>query len=278
MSRARRIYCICYTMMILVLVALCFMPSLLPELTPREKWSSFQAWLGPAPQELIAEEWATGKDDYTGVIFVFHAKKDWHAEIAKRFSLAEGRHKDSRLQPSWQEALAPDAPLLTTRQKRLVETHTGEPVYDVKDMILARLRDGRTLLAFRYRWDNTFGNHSYVFSDYEPGEGRDFPAWYVVLYGSAVVAFFLLAPLGFLLLFPRFDLKKKGHTVLWFVTALLYPIGVAFVTLPFMYSGSEALVALIGILLLLEPLQLIGALVLYLIIRSIRAIRPTSHP
>ena len=278
MSRARRIYCICYTMMILVLVALCFMPSLLPELTPREKWSSFQAWLGPSPQELIAEEWATSKDDYTGITFVFHASEDWHAEIAERFSLAEGRHGTSRLQPSWQEALAPDAPLLTAWRKRLVETHTGEPVYDVKDMILARLRDGRTLLAFRYRWDNTFGNHSYVFSDYEPGEGRDFPAWYVVLYGSAVVAFFLLAPLGFLLLFPRFDMKKKGHTVLWFVTALLYPIGVAFVTLPFMYSGSEALIALIGILLLLEPLQLIGALVLYLIIRSIRAIRPTSHP
>ncbi len=278
MSRARRIYCICYSLMILGLAALFCLPSLLPELTPREKWSSFQAWLGPPPQELHTEDWVTGQDDYQGITFVFHASEDWHAEIAERFGLAAGRHGTSRLQPHWREAVDPESPLLTTRQKRLVETHTGEPVYDVKDMTLARLRDGRTLLAFRHRWDNSFGNHSDVFSDYEPGEGRDFPTWYEVLYGSAVVAFILLVPLGFLLLFPRFDVRKKGHTVLWFAVALLYPIGVAFLTLPVMYSGSEALVALIGILLLLEPLQLIGALVLYLIIRSIRAIRPTSPP
>lgn len=273
MSRARRTYCICYALMILGLAALYFLPIPLPKPTPWEDWSTFQAWLGPPPQELIEEEWATGKDDYKGVTFVFHATEDWHAEIAKRFGLAEGRHENIRLQPHWQEALAPETPLLTAWRKRLAEIRTGEPVYDVKDMTLARLRDGRTLLAFRHRWDNSFGNHSYVFSAYEPGEGRDFPTWYVVLYGSAVVAFILLVPLGFLLLFPRFDLKKKGHTVLWFAVALLYPIGVGLFTLPVMYSGSEALVAFIGLLFLLEPLQLIGALVLYLIVRNLLLIR-----
>ena len=47
MSRPRRIYCICYSLMILGLAALIFLPSPLPELPPREKWSSFQAWLSP---------------------------------------------------------------------------------------------------------------------------------------------------------------------------------------------------------------------------------------
>ena len=269
MSRTRRIYCICYSLMILGLAALFCLPSPLPELTPREKWSSFQAWLGPPPQELHTEDWVTGQDDYQGITFVFHASEDWHAEIAERFGLAAGRHGTSRMQPHWREAVDPESPLLTAWRKRLAEIRTGEPVYDVKDMALARLRDGRTMLVFRYRWDNTFGNHSYVFSAYEPGQGRDFPAWYVVLYGSAVVAFFLLAPLGFLLLFPRFDLRKKGHTALWFATALLYPIGLGFLTLPFIYSGSEALVAFIALLIIVEPLQLIGALVLYLIARNL---------
>ena len=269
MSRARRIYCICYSLMILGLAALFCLPSPLPELTPREKWSSFQAWLGPPPQELHTEDWVTGQDDYQGITFVFHASEDWHAEIAERFGLAAGRHGTSRLQPHWREAVDPESPLLTGWRKRLAEIRTGEPVYDVKDMALARLRDGRTMLVFRYRWDNTFGNHSYVFSAYEPGQGRDFPSWYVVLYGSAVVAFFLLAPLGFLLLFPRFDLRKKRHTALWFATALLYPIGLGFLTLPFIYSGSEALVAFIALLIIVEPLQLIGALVLYLIARNL---------
>ena len=269
MSRARRIYCICYSLMILGLAALVCLPSPLPELTPREQWSSFQAWLGPPPQELHTEDWVTGQDDYHGITFVFHASEDWHAEITKRFSLAPGRHGTSRLQPHWREAVDPESPLLTAWRKRLAEIRTGEPVYDVKDMALARLRDGRTMLVFRYRWDNTFGNHSYVFSAYEPGQGRDFPSWYVVLYGGAVVAFFLLAPLGFLLLFPRFDLRKKGHTALWFATALLYPIGLGVLTLPFMYSGSKALVAFIALLIIVEPLQLIGALVLYIIARNL---------
>lgn len=273
MSRARRIYCICYALMLLGLAALYFLPSPLPKPTPWEKWSSFQAWLGPPPQELIEEEWATGTDDYRGVTFVFHATEDWHAEITERFGLAESRHANIRLQPHWQEAIAPEASLLTAQRKRLAEISTGEPVYDVKDMTLTRLQDGRTLLAFRYRWDNSFGNHSYVFSAYEPGEGRDFPTWYVVLYGGAVVAFILLVPLGFLLLFPRFDLRKKGHTVLWFATALLFPIGVCMLSIPFMYSGSEALVAFIALLIILVPLQLIGALVLYLIVRNLLLIR-----
>lgn len=263
MSRARRIYCICYALMILGLAALYFLPSPLPKPTPQEEWSSFQEWLGPPPQELIAEDWTTDNDDYKGVTFVFHATEDWRAEIIGRFSMAEGRNNTSLLPANWQEALAPETPLLTAWRKRLAEIRTGEPVYDVMDMTLARLRDGRTLLAFRYRWDNTFGNHSYVFSAYEPGQGRDFPTWYVLLYGGAVVAFILLVPLGFLLLFRGFDLKRKRHTFLWFATALLYPIGVAMLTIPFMYSGSEALIAFIAILFILEPLQLIGAVILF---------------
>lgn len=268
MSRAHRIYCICYALMLLGLAALYFLPSPLPELTPREKWSAFQEWLGPPPQELIAEERKSDSDDYTGVTFVFQATEDWCEEIIGRFSMAEGRDNTSPLPAHWQDSLTPGHPLLTAWRKRLL-TSKGEPTYDVKDMTLARLHDGRTLLAFRYRWDNTFGNHSYVDSAYEPGQGRDFPTWYVVLYGGAVAAFILLVPLGFLLLFPRFDLRKKGHSVLWFAAALLYPIGVGICTIPFMFSGSEALIAFIALLIILVPLQLIGAGILFTLARIV---------
>ena len=86
---------------------------------------------------------------------------------------------------------------------------------------------------------------------------------------SLTLIYLIVLPLGFLLLFPRFDLRKKGHTALWFATALLYPIGLGGLTLPFMYSGSKALVAFISLLIIVEPLQLIGALVLYLIARNL---------
>lgn len=269
MFRSRRVYRLCYFLMLLGLGMLYFfLPGLLPEPSPQEEWSRFQEWIGPPPQELQAETWNCGQDEYPGEIFTFKASEEWRAEIADRFSMAAGRSNTQALPPHRQELLSPGLPLLTAYRK-LTITHSGNPGYDVKDMTLALLNDGRTLLAFRACPADTFANRSCIPPAYEPGKGYDFPTWYVVTCSLATVAFILLVPLGFLLLFPSFNLKQKRHTACWFATALLYPIGLACLTLPFLASGSEALIAFIAILFILVPLQLIGALVLYLITRSI---------
>lgn len=277
MSRARRLYSICYFLFILVLGAvLYYMP--FGTQPPAERWQDFQPWFGPAPQELQAEVWESDADtQQSGIIFVFRASQEWQEQLIRDFNLEAKDRNTAPLPEHWETQLHPFQPKLTTWPKLMI-TSDFISGYDVRDITLAQLQDGRILLAFHHRWNNDFGGRNLVMQRYADAPAT--PSWdgSLTLFFLTGYAFCLFTPLGFLLLFPRFDLKKKGHTVLWFVTALLYPIGVVFVTLPFMYSGSEALIALIGILFLLEPLQLIGALVLYLLARSIRAIRHSSHP
>lgn len=277
MSRARRLYSICYFLFILVLGAvLYYMP--FGTQPPAERWQDFQPWFGPAPQELQAEVWESDADtQQSGIIFVFRASQEWQEQLIRDFNLEAKNRNTAPLPEHWETQLHPFQPKLTTWPKLMI-TSDFISGYDVRDITLAQLQDGRILLAFHHRWNNDFGGRNLVMQRYADAPAT--PSWdgSLTLFFLTGYAFCLFTPLGFLLLFPRFDLKKKGHTVLWFVTALLYPIGVVFVTLPFMYSGSEALIALIGILFLLEPLQLIGALVLYLLARSIRAIRHSSHP
>lgn len=276
MSRARRLYSICYFLFILVLGAvLYYMP--FGTQPPAERWQDFQPWFGPAPQELQAEVWESDADtQQSGIIFVFRASQEWQEQLIRDFNLEAKNRNTAPLPEHWETQLHPFQPKLTTWPKLMI-TSDFISGYDVRDITLAQLQDGRILLAFHHRWNNDFGGRNLVMQRYADAPAT--PSWdgSLTLFFLTGYAFCLFTPLGFLLLFPRFDLKKKGHTVLWFVTALLYPIGVVFVTLPFMYSGSEALIALIGILFLLEPLQLIGALVLYLLARSIRAIRHSSH-
>lgn len=277
MSRARRLYSICYFLFILVLGAvLYYMP--FGTQPPAERWQDFQPWFGPAPQELQAEVWESDADtQQSGIIFVFRASQEWQEQLIRDFNLEAKNRNTAPLPEHWETQLHPFQPKLTTWPKLMI-TSDFISGYDVRDITLAQLQDGRILLAFHHRWNNDFGGRNLVMQRYADAPAT--PSWdgSLTLFFLTGYAFCLFTPLGFLLLFPRFDLKKKGHTVLWFVTALLYPIGVVFVTLPFMYSGSEALIALIGILFLLEPLQLIGALVLYLLARSIRAIRHSSPP
>lgn len=272
MSRARRIYCICYFLFILALGAvLYYMP--FGTQPPAERWQDFQPWFGPAPQELQAEVWESDADtQQSGIIFVFRASQEWQEQLIRDFNLEAKDRNTAPLPEHWETQLHPFQPKLTTWPKLMI-TSDFISGYDVRDITLAQLQDGRILLAFHHRWNNDFGGRNLVMQRYADAPAT--PSWdgSLTLFFLTGYAFCLFTPLGFLLLFPRFDLKKKGHTVLWFVTALLYPIGVVFVTLPFMYSGSEALIALIGILFLLEPLQLIGALVLYLIVRNLLLIR-----
>lgn len=137
-------------------------------------------------------------------------------------------------------------------------THDAASGFYVQDMTLAQLVDGRTLLAFRYRWDNEFGRRDLVSPAYEESPGDDMPLWLSGLCIVVGIAFLLLVPLGFLLLFPRFNLTSKRHIAYWFLSAALFPI-LLLISACTSTSVVEAIPAAISWCIILVPLQLAGA-------------------
>ena len=89
MSRARCTYTICYVLMILALACYLVTWTSPRATTPQEQWQSFHPWLGPAPQQLQAEEWRRESDDMAGIIFTFRADDDWREQIVHHFALAD---------------------------------------------------------------------------------------------------------------------------------------------------------------------------------------------
>ncbi len=257
MSRARLTYTICYVLMILIFMAFPFILKATQEVTPQTQWNGFHPWFGPAPQQLQAEEWNHEADSRTGVIFTFYATEEWKAKHIRAFGLADKNRNTSPLPLHWEKQLHPFQPRLTAHPKLMI-THDAASGFYVQDMTLAQLADGRTLLAFHHRWDNEFGRRDLVLPAYEGAPGADMPLWLSGLSIVVGIAFLLLVPLGFLLLFPRFDLTSKRHMVYWFLTAALFPILLLISTCT--CTGVVAAVpAAISWSIILVPLQLAGA-------------------
>lgn len=272
MSRSRRIYCTCYALMLLGLVVLHFLPLRWHPPTPQEQWNNFREWLGPAPEGLQAENWPTDAPSHSGIIFTFPAAAEKQAELIDRFSLAAKPRGTSPLPVHWQARLAPERPVLTAYRKTWMDAAMISG-HDVWDMTMAPLNDGRILLAFRFRWDNEFGGRSIIMPAYAAAPERPMPLWPYLILGSQAIIFFLLAPLGFLLLFPGYNPRRGKHIALWFATALIFPIAALYLYM-LTYSSTDALAAYIGLCLLLVPVQLIGAGILLLLLRLVIACRP----
>ncbi len=266
MSRARCIYTICYVLMILALVTF-FIWKPHPKTTPQEQWQQFHPWFGPVPHRLQAEEWPPGTDYHQGVIFTFYATEEWRAKTTRAFGLENKDRDTAPLPEHWEKQLHPFLPRLTAWPKLMI-THDYSSGYDVRNMTLAQLSDGRTLLAFCYEWDNEFGKRDLVLPSYEesPEDPADF--WLAGLYIVLSSLFLLLVPLGFLLLFPGFDLTRKRHMAYWFLAAALFPLILLISTCTYM-GGLAAIPAAIFWCIILVPWQLAGAGMLLPIIMMI---------
>lgn len=70
---------------------------------------------------------------------------------------------------------------------------------------------------------------------------------------------FLLAPLGLLLLFPRFKLSCRRHRLLWYASVLVLPIIMVVWCYPAWYNGPSLFIAMMSTLLIGIPLLLLGA-------------------
>ena len=257
MSRARLTYTICYALMLLVFVAFPFIVKATQEITPQTQWSGFHPWFGPVPNQLQAEEWNRAADDRQGVIFTFYSTEDWRTKHIRAFGLADKDRDTAPLPPHWEKLLHPFLPRLTANPKLMI-THDFSSGFYVQDMTLAQLADGRTLLAFRYQWDNEFGKRDLVLPSYEesPEDPADF--WLAGLYIVLSSLFLLLVPLGFLLLFPGFDLTRKRHMAYWFLAAALFPL-ILLISACTCTGVLSAIPAAIFWCIILVPWQLAGA-------------------
>ena len=257
MSRARCIYTICYVLMILALACYLVTWTSPRATTPQVQWQSFHPWLGPAPQQLQAEEWDSDTGSLQGVIFTFFSTEEWRAKAIRSFGL-ENKDRDTAPLPGhWEKQLHPFLPRLFAWPKLMI-THDASSGFDVRDMTLAKLSDGRTLLAFRYKWDNEFGKRDLVLPSYENKTEPPTQLWLTGLYIVLSSLFLLLVPLGFLLLFPGFDLTRKRHMAYWFMTAAFFPV-ILLISACTCTGVLSAIPAAIFWCIILVPWQLAGA-------------------
>lgn len=260
-SKLRRLYSICYFLFILALGAvLYYMP--FGTQSPAERWQDFQPWFGPAPQELQAEVWDSDADtQQSGIIFVFRASQEWQEQLIRDFNLEAKDRNTAPLPEHWETQLHPFQPKLTTWPKLMI-TSDFISGYDVRDMTLAQLRDGRILLAFHDRWDNDFGGRNLVMQRYDDTPAARSTDWEVTLFCLAGYAFCLVTPLGFLLLFPRYNLSRGRHLVLWFLAAALFPVLLLIPSFLAMHPLVATLLGSMFWLIFIVPMQLVGALIL----------------
>lgn len=260
-SKLRRLYSICYFLFILTLGAvLYYMPFGTP--SPAERWQAFQPWFGPAPQELQAEVWDSDADtQQSGIIFVFRASQEWQKQLIRDFNLEAKDRNTAPLPEHWETQLHPFQPELTTWPKLMI-TSDFFSGYDVRDITLAQLQDGRILLAFHYRWDNDFGGRNLVMQRYADAPAAPSRDGSLTLFFLTGYAFCLFTPLGFLLLFPRYDLSRGLHLVLWFLAAALFPV---LLLIPSFLAMHPLVATLLGSMfwfIFIVPMQLVGALIL----------------
>ena len=86
--------------------------------------------------------------------------------------------------------------------------------------------------------------------------------WEVTLFCLTGYAFCLFTPLGFLLLFPRYDLSRGWHFFWWFLSAALFPV---LLFIPALLAVCPPVVVLVYSMfwfIIVVPMQLVGALIL----------------
>ena len=91
-------------------------------------------------------------------------------------------------------------------------------------------------------------------------------------------AFCLFTPLGFLLLFPRYDLSRGWHIFWWFLAAALFPV---LLFIPALLAVHPLVAVLLGSmfwLIFIVPMQLVGALILLPLVMMIGFRKKNTPP
>ena len=258
MSKGRKIYTAAYLIFLVILLYPQFFPIPMPEKTPVESWNIFHRWLGEAPAQLEKTTFPTGMERSTYFGFTFPGSADKEKELVEFLELQESAEP---LPEDWHMTAQPGATIFR-QQPPLICLLAGnnEWGYVIEGTTLTRLADGRTLFAFKVHWeeDDTICGGNY----YRPRfEKKDEESSFLIGIFSLLMLLsdFLLAPLGLLLLFPRFNLSRMRHYALWYSSVLILPIIMVVWCYPAWYSGPLLGVTIFGTLFLGIPLLLLGA-------------------
>ena len=237
MSKGRKIYTVVYLIFLAVLIYVQFFPIPMPEKTPVESWNMFHRWLGPAPARLEKTTFPTGDKDTTYYGFTFPGSTDREKGLAEFLDLQESAEP---LPEDWHMTAQLGATIFRQKTPRLcLLAANSEWGFVIEGITLTRLADDRTLFAFKVLWEaDEFaceGNY------YRPRfEKKDEETSFLIGVFSLMMLLcdFLLAPLGLLLLFPRFNLSRRRHHVLWYSSVLVLPIILVVWLYPVWYSGN----------------------------------------
>ena len=258
MSKGRKIYTVVYLIFLAVLIYVQFFPIPMPEKTPVESWNMFHRWLGPAPARLEKTTIPTGMESSTYFCFTFPGSADKEKELAEFLELQESAEP---LPEDWHMTAQPGTAIFRQQAPRLcLLAGNSEWGYVIEGTTLTRLADDRTLFAFKVLWEADEFNCGSNY--YRPRfEKKDEETSFLIGVFSLMMLLcdFLLAPLGLLLLFPRFNLSRRWHYVLWYSAVLVLPIILVVWLYPVWYSGIFQFVATMGTVLIGIPLLLLGA-------------------
>lgn len=217
LSKTRKRFALGYLLFILLLITPIYIPwSKLPE-TATGAWNDFERWLGPAPTGLEMRQTHNEEEHSTLYLFTFAPAPEQESLFIQNFGL---KPTSEPLPTEWQMEPAPGTGLYRPEARRnCMMAGNCEWGYVIDDLVFTRLSNGRSLLAFR-QMHGVPDTSASVGRHYSPHyEEKDAPLLLIIislLFIPYMLCWFMLVPLGFLLLFPSFTLQSTLHRVIWY--------------------------------------------------------------
>ena len=216
LSKTRKRFALGYLLFILLLIAPPYIPwSKIPE-TDTGAWDDFQRWIGPAPTGLEMRQTHHEEENSTLYLFTFDSAPEQESLFTQNFGL---KPTNEPLPAEWQMEPAPGAYLYRPEARRnCMLAGNCEWGYVIDDLVFTQLSNGRSLLAFRLM-QGVPEDAASVGRHYSPHyEEKEAPHLIIIslLFIPYMLCWFMLVPLGFLLLFPSFTLQTTLHRVIWY--------------------------------------------------------------
>lgn len=216
LSKTRKRFALGYLLFILLLIAPLYIPwSKIPE-TDTGAWDDFQRWIGPAPTGLEMRQTHHEEENSTLYLFTFDSAPEQESLFTQNFEL---KPTNEPLPAKWQMEPAPGAYLYRPEARRnCMLAGNCEWGYVIDDLVFTRLSNGRSLLAFRLMQGVPEDSASVGRHYWPQYEEKDPPLIIIISlpFIPYMLCWFMLVPLGFLLLFPSFTLQTTLHRVIWY--------------------------------------------------------------